>query len=222
MMGIQPIDSGRIQAMVSDRWNSTDMRFQPSGLEHPKQRYNPTTAMKFTSLVAQEKLASEQLVPQEIQPKKRVPQKATPGAHPLYPSHQVFLWLPGLPGLELPFCSCNNEASGIATASEAFPNPALHDDEGNLHAPPFPVSHTTFVSWHTNVTPPVSFHPVPIKRFLSIAEMEDLARQVLEVSGMELSGNTHLLSILRNEYKCYILCFLSRMGLLESLTPHRK
>lgn len=178
--------------------------------------------MKFASLVAQEKLASEELVPQELQPKKRIPQKATPVAHPLYPADQVFLWLPGLSSVELPFCSCNHEAPCIAIASGDFPDESLHDGEGNLHAPPFPVSHSTFVSWHTHVTPPVSFHPVPIKRFLSIAEMEDLARQVLEVSGRELSGNAHLLSILRNEYKCYILCFLSRMGLLASLTPHRK
>ena len=177
--------------------------------------------MKFASLVAQEKLASEELVPQEIQPKKRIPQKAIPVAHPLYPAHQVFLWLPGQSGMELPFCSCNNEASGVI-ASEDCSDEALHDGEGNLHAPPFPVSHSTFISWHTHVTPPVSFHPVPVKRFLSIAEMEDLARQVLEVSGRKLSRNDHLLSILRNEYKCYILCFLSRMGLLASLAPHRK
>lgn len=168
--------------------------------------------MKFASLATQDQLAPEQLVPQKI----------TPAAHPLYPAHQVFLWLPGMPGPELPFCSCNHEAPDIATADEGFPNEALHDGEGNLHAPPFPVSHHTFVSWHTHVTPPVSFHPVPIKRFLSIAEMENLARKVLEVSGGKLSGNAHLLSILRNEYKCYILYFLARTGLLESLTPHRK
>ncbi|MES2922540.1 MAG: hypothetical protein V4819_13390 [Verrucomicrobiota bacterium] len=178
--------------------------------------------MKSTSLSAQQQHASEPLAPQEIHPKANVQQKVTPAAHPLYPSHQVFLWLPGMAGQELPFCSCNREAPGIAIEDGVFASDDLHDSEGNLHAPPFPVSHRTFVSWHTHLTPPVSFHPVPIKRFLSISEMEDLARKVLEVSGEELSGNAHLLSILRNEYKCYILYFLARSGLLDNTTPHRK
>ena len=178
--------------------------------------------MKFASLAAQEQLVPDQLVPQETLPNKNVPQKVTPAAHPLYPSDQVFLWLPGLPGLELPFCSCNHEVPNTVTADGIFMSEDLHDIDGNLHAPPFPVSHRTFVSWHTHVTPPVSFHPVPIKRFLSIAEMENLARKVLEVSGEKLSGNAHLLSILRNEYKCYILYFLARKGLLEGVVPHRR
>lgn len=179
--------------------------------------------MKFTALSSQESLAPERPVPANRNPKQITPEKATPSAHPLFPSHQVFLWLPGLPGPELPFCSCNEAPDTLATDEmSAFPNDTLHDSEGNLYAPPFPVSHRTFVSWHTHVTPAVPFHPVPITRFLSIAEMEELARKVLNVSGEQLSRNAHLLSMLRNQYKSYILCFLARMGVLEGVTPHRK
>ncbi len=203
-------------------WNSTVRRFQQPGHGNIKQRDNPTKIMNFASLLAQQDLAPEQLAPHEIQPKKRVSLKVPPAAHPLYPANQVFLWLPGSPGLELPFCSCNHESPETPIATRVFTSENLHDSEGNLHAPPFPVSHQTFVSWHTHVTPPLSFHPVPITRFLSIAEMEELARKVLEVSGEELSRNAHLLSILSNEYKSYILHFLARMDLLEGVTPHRR
>lgn len=154
---------------------------------------------------------------------KVLPKKHESSAHPLFPSEQVFLWLPGLPGPELPFCS-RNHAPGVAM-TEGLPSNQqvdLHDGNGNLNSPPFPVSHLTYVLWHTDVTPPVSFHPVPLKRFLSIAEMEDIARSVLEVTGAKISGNSHLLSILRNEYKCYILHFLARMGVLAGVTPHRR
>ena len=171
--------------------------------------------MKSSSLATQQQLL-------ESHPETGTAQKVTPAAHPLYPSHQVFLWLPGLASGELPFCSCNRAAPEIAVLDGIFGIENLHDDEGNLHAPPFPVSHCTYISWHTHVTPPVSFHPVPIKRFLSIAEMEDLAHKVLEVSGEKLPGNAHLLSILRNEHKSLILCFLARLGLLECLSSHRK
>lgn len=154
---------------------------------------------------------------------KTTPKKAASAAHPLFPAEQVFLWLPGQPGAELPFCSCN-EAPDIPV-SEGRPIiewEERYDSDGNLSSPPFPVSHRTYVSWHTHVTPPVSFHPIPIKRFLSIAEMEDIARKVLEVTGTELPGGSHLLSILRNEYKCYILYFLARMGILMGVNPHRR
>lgn len=147
-----------------------------------------------------------------------IPQKAPTGAHPLFPSDQVFLWLPGQPGAELPFCSCNEALEVEVSEGQADP----YDSDGNLNSPPFPVSHRTYVSWHTHVTPPVAFHPVPIKRFLTIAEMEDIARKVLEVTGAEPSGNSHLLSALRNENKCYILYFLARMGVLMGVNPHRK
>ena len=177
--------------------------------------------MKYNDLSAQGQPISERLVPNRIRPRQQVPEKSSCSAHPLFPSHQVFLWLPGLPGPDLPFCSCN-KAPDLALGDTAFSNEALHDSEGNLYGPPFPVSHHTYVSWHTQVSPPVPYHPVPIKRFLSITEMEGLARKVLEVSGHQLSGNAHLLSILRNEYKSYILCFLAHMGVLEGVTPHRK
>ena len=154
---------------------------------------------------------------------KFIPKKAANAAHPLFPSDQVFLWLPGLSGTELPFCSCN-EAPDVPVlegqSSDGQTDP--YDSDGNLNSPPFPVSHRTYVSWHTHVTPPVAFFPIPIKRFLSIAEMEGIARKVLEVTGAELSGNSHLLSALRNENKCYILYFLARMGVLMGVSPHRR
>lgn len=152
---------------------------------------------------------------------KFIPKKAATAAHPLFPSDQIFLWLPGMPGTELPFCSCN-EAPGAPVLEGQPSDGDPYDSNGNLNSPPFPVSHLTFVSWHTHVTPPVAFHPVPIKRFLSIAEMEDIARKVLEVTGTQLSGNCHLLSVLRNENKCYILYFLARMGVLMGVSPHRR
>jgi hypothetical protein len=148
--------------------------------------------------------------------------KAAPSAHPLFPADQVFLWLPGLPGPELPFCSCN-VAPVIAVADgQSTDDEELYDSNGNLISPPFPVSHHSYVSWHTHVTPPIPYYPIPLKRFLSIAEMEDVARKVLEVTGAKLSGNCHLLSVLRNEYKCYVLHFLARMGVLAGVTPHRR
>lgn len=165
--------------------------------------------------------AQEQHLSARIRRQEAGPDKATCPAHPLFPANQVFLWLPGLPGPELPFCSCN-EAPNLTPEDTTSPNDALHDSEGNLYAPPFPVSRHTFVSWHTHVTPPVPFYPVPIKRFLSIAEMETLARKILEVSGEVLSGNAHILSILRNEYKCYILYFLAHMGILEGTPSHSR
>ena len=216
-----PIDAGPIVVMFAYLWNSPLMRFQSSAPSHKKTTINLEPIMKYTDLSAQEQLISERLVSDRIRLREIAPEKSVRSAHPLFPSHQVFLWLPGLPGPELPFCSCN-EAPDLTNEDTAFPNEALHDSEGNLYAPPFPVSHRTYVSWHTHVVPPVPFHPVPIKRFLSIAEMEGLARKVLEVSGHQLSGNSHLLSILRNQYKSYILCFLAHMGVLEGVTPHRK
>lgn len=166
------------------------------------------TIMKISSLIHAEKF---------------IPKKAVSAAHPLFPSDQVFLWLPGLPGAELPFCSCNEApnvpvSEGQSSDGQADP----YDSDGNLNSPPFPVSHRTYVSWHTHISPPVAFHPVPLTRFLSIAEMEGIARKVLKVTCAELSGNSHLLSVLRNENKCYILYFLARMGVLMGVNPHRR
>ena len=197
------------------------MRFQMTASKPKDHCFKPAHIMKHNALSAQEQLHSKRLVSDRVALQATPPEESTRAAHPLFPSHQVFLWLPGQPGPELPFCSCN-EAPDLTMEATNFPNDSLHDSEGNLYAPPFPVSHRTFVSWHTHVIPPVPFHPVPIKRFLSIAEMEGLARKVLEVSGHQLSGNDHLLSILRNQYKSYILCFLAHMGVLEGVTPHRK
>ncbi len=163
--------------------------------------------------------ATNQQISTRTDPQESGPSQSTRAAHPLFPAHQVFLWLPGLRGPELPFCSCN-EAPNLTLEDTHLTNESLHDSEGNLYAPPYPVSRHTFVSWHTHVTPPVPFHPVPIKRFLSISEMEALARKVLEITGENLSGNSHLLSILRNQYKSYILYFLGQTGVLEGAVPH--
>ena len=177
--------------------------------------------MKFTALSTSNPRSLAEIISEGISPEKALLKSAPLTAHPLYPANQVFLWLPGLPGQELPFCSCN-EAPVVSVQGGIVASDVLHDREGNLYAPPFPVSPHSFVSWHTHVTPPIPFHPVPIKRFLTIAELEGLARKVVEVSGEQISANSHLLSILRNEYKSYILYFLAHMGVLEGVTPHRK
>ena len=42
----------------------------------------------------------------------------------------------------------------------------------------FAVSPETYIAWHTDVSPAFPFHPVPILRELSDAEMFDLTRHV--------------------------------------------
>lgn len=144
-------------------------------------------------------------------------------AHPLYPADQAFLWLPGFPGKDRPYCSYNG-ACGIPESEEErrFQHEFLRDGKGAFFSPPFPVNQRTFISWHTQVSPPVPYHAIPVRRPLSFKEMEQLARQVAEVTDELSISKGRLLSVLRNENKTYVLLFLSRMNLLAGPTPHRR
>jgi hypothetical protein len=141
-------------------------------------------------------------------------------AHPLFPADQVFLWLPGLPGDQVAHCTYNH-ARAIAGSPDGRRSTrlSLHDENRIDFAPPFSVSSETFIAWHTNVTPPFPFHPVPIARPLAAAEMKSLGRRVhfLAHSNADESGNP--LQILRNDRKCYVLAALAEMGLLAGRVP---
>ncbi len=145
---------------------------------------------------------------------------ATKPAHPLFPSDQVFLWLPGLPGEQLAHCTYN-EARGIPGSldfrrSNDLP---LLDRNQVRYAPPFPVSAETCTSWHTDVIPPFPFHPIPIARSLSSAEMEFLGRRVHFLANRNADDGTNPLQILRNDRKCHVLAALAEMGLLAGRVP---
>lgn len=136
-------------------------------------------------------------------------------AHPLFPSDQVFLWLPGLPGEQLAHCTYN-EARGIPGSldfrrTNRLP---LFDENQVRYALPFPVSSATCIAWHTNFMPPFPFHPIPIARSLSAAEMENLGRRVHFLANKSADDSANPLQILRNDRKCYVLAALAEMGLL--------
>lgn len=143
--------------------------------------------------------------------------------HTLYPSSQPFLWLPGFSGEEHPYCTYNNEpAECNGSDPEAPPS---RDEKGARYAPPFPVSTETQVSWHTDVTPPYPYHPIPVAHTLSDRELDELGRNVIHL--LEEASDTvpDLRQALRNCYKSHIVVALSRMGLLpegRSDSPTRR
>lgn len=141
-------------------------------------------------------------------------------SHPLFPSDQVFLWLPGLPGEQLAHCTYN-EACGIPGSPDfrrANRLPLLDENQVS-YALPFPVSSATSIAWHTNVIPPFPFHPIPIARSLSATEMECLGRRVHFLAYQDADDCTNPLQILRNDRKCYVLAALAEMGLLAGRVP---
>lgn len=144
-------------------------------------------------------------------------QSRSESAHPLFPPDQVFLWLPGFEGEERAYCSYNEIPS--QTESVQSRNNPQKDDQGTIFAPPYPVSYETNISWHTDVSPPYPYHPVPIARSLSSAEMTVLARQVTDLLDDPAEKTDDPLSILRNSRKCYILAALARFGLLPGPVP---
>lgn len=148
------------------------------------------------------------------------PALATKPAHPLFPADQVFLWLPGLPGEQLAHCTYN-EASGIPGTRDfrSTNHLPLVDKNQVSYSPPFPVSAETCTAWHTNVMPPFPFHPIPIARSLSAAEMECLGKRVHFLSNTTADDSTNPLQILRNSRKCYVLAALAEMGLLTGRIP---
>ncbi len=136
-----------------------------------------------------------------MQPAPTITDSAThiPSATPLFPPSQAFLWLPDKPGLDIPFCSCD-EVPRSPTARSGEP---LHDGERYL-------------------SPPLPFHPIPINRFLTLDELQELAREVRRATGASPMKLNHPLDVLRNENKGYILVFLARKNLLSGGAPHGK
>jgi len=123
----------------------------------------------------------------------------------------------------MPFCSYNEarntNSRPNATRSRHAPT---RDNNGAYFSPPCPISPQSFILWETQVTPPFPFHAIPLKRTLSLEEMQELARQVAQVTGALADDSPSRLSVLRNDFKSYILSILSRMGVLAGVIPHRK
>lgn len=138
-------------------------------------------------------------------------------AHPLFPVDQAFLWLPGFTGEhEHPYCTLQNESLDQA-------------DPGDIHlsgindfiyqVPPFPVNGDSHISWHTNVTPPYPYHPVPVVHPLTAGEMDELGLAVMRLLELAADVGPDPRLVLRNSHKPYILAALAGMGLLQRIDP---
>ena len=148
-------------------------------------------------------------------------QRDGPVAHPLYPVEQVFLWLPGLPGAERPYCTYNAALESPNLSEFRVYEPADHHDEnGALHSPQYPINPGTYICWHLHTSPPIPFHGVPITHSLSTQEMSELAQRVLISTGEDPSLHPDPRALLRNDRKCFILASLSRMGVLSGSVLH--
>lgn len=141
-------------------------------------------------------------------------------AHLLFPPDQAFLWLPGLPGDQVAYCTYN-ESRGNPESTESRGMSRMPDRDENqaLFAPPYRVSTATYIAWHTDVTPPFPFHPVPIARSLSAAELKTLGRRVLALANHNTDQHVDPLQFLRNNCKCLVFAALSEMGFLAGLVP---
>lgn len=141
-------------------------------------------------------------------------------AHPLYPVDQVFLWLPGFPGENLPYCSYN-VAQGISASTKVrlYQPERLRDGNGAFYSPRFPINPGTYICWHLHASPPIPFHGIPINRSLSADDMDELAQRVLLATEEDPASCPDPLSLLRNDRKCFVLVSLSRMGLLSGSIP---
>lgn len=138
-------------------------------------------------------------------------------AHTCFPPSQAFLWLPGFAGEQQPYCSYNEfrEHPGAFDRRRAELQPE-RDSNGAFYIPPFPVSRETHISWHTNVTPPYPYHPIPLTLTLSTEETVDLGRRVMDLLGSNTPSRSDPREILRNEYKCAILVALAEIKLLPA------
>lgn len=135
-------------------------------------------------------------------------QSVSASAHPLFPRSQAFLWLPGFSGHALPFCSYNHRwDSGEETVGQT-----VGTEDAPLH-PPHPVSQETFIAWNTTVVPPFPYHPVPVARPLTTAEINALGEKVAEACLQTALEGVHPV---RNENKHIILTLLAQAGLLAS------
>ena len=144
------------------------------------------------------------------------PTNAGEGAHPLYPVEQVFLWLPGFRGTERPYCTYNAARGISATTGPQLYQPArLHDENGAFYSPLYAINPGSYICWHLHVSPPIHFHGLPITRSLSAADLRELSQLVLLASDEDPSIYSDPLTLLCNDWKCYVLASLSMMGLLS-------
>lgn len=133
---------------------------------------------------------------------RQMPETAQ-AAHPLFRTEQVFLWLPGLAGDHLPYCTYNE-----MTGDDLEPH---HDENHAFYSPPFPVSRETYISWDTQVSPPFPYHAVPIPHSLSPRQMEDLARRVIALMDASPEDFPDPLRVLTNPHKNHIYLALAEM-----------
>ncbi|MES2657980.1 MAG: hypothetical protein V4689_05150 [Verrucomicrobiota bacterium] len=139
-------------------------------------------------------------------------------AHTLFPPDQPLLWLPGFPGEEVPYCSYNGHRADPTSSGRGLNLLPQCDRNGAFYHPPYPVSPETHITWHTNVSPPYPFHPVPLARSLSPSELADVAHKVIELMEEAPEVYPDPIKVLRNQYKPYIVATLARMRLLPERT----
>jgi len=140
-------------------------------------------------------------------------------AHVMFSADQAFLWLPGLPGDEVAFCTYNHPP-GHAVGAGPDGKECHADANGAPWTPPDLVSRESFILWDRHASPPFPYHPVAIKRSLTREETAELGRQVASMAG---TGGPvdDAVSLLRNDNKCAILTVLSQMGLLAGPSANR-
>lgn len=138
-------------------------------------------------------------------------------AHPLFPVDQAFLWLPGFTGEhEHPYCTLQNESVEDPCPGDIELS-GIHDSI--YQVPPFPLNGDSHISWHTNVTPPYPYHPVPVVHPLTAEEMDELGIAVIRMLEEAVDGWPDPRLVLRNSHKPYILAALAGMGLLQRIAP---
>jgi hypothetical protein len=137
------------------------------------------------------------------------------GALPLYPPSQAFLWLPGLPGEQLPYCSYNEQSGAASLEKPGRPWGAAADDTGAPYSPPFAVSQETEICWHKNSSPPSPFHPIPIARTLTDMDLVELADYVIRLMGGAPKDFAEKLKIIHYDFKSYVMGALAVLDLLD-------
>ncbi len=124
-----------------------------------------------------------------------------------FPDDQAYLWLPD-------FC-------GEARSPRAFEYQrsllfAKSGKRNNASNPPCRVVSGTRISGDTGGSPSYSCQSLPVAHPLSVSELEDLGRCVIELLDDEDVKNSDPLTVLRCEYKTFVIAALGRMGLLPA------
>ena len=115
----------------------------------------------------------------------------------------------------MPYCTYNESRVEQPPGETWLRREEPRDSNMAPLSPPYPVSKETYISWHNNVSPPFPYHPVPLVRSLSPAEMRELAARVIRLMEADPAEyRQQPLRVLKNDRKCYILTSLSAMGLL--------